>query len=287
MNRADFGQGVQFETRGIGSGYTGTGTSGTSGTSGALSTPSSSLGQGYGSGSGYDMDFDGGATSQGQKILTNVGVVLVILIVIFSTWFVFFRKKYTLMNFLMLPFTKIIEFIQGIWATLTGEPISPGPTLPDLDDLALPPLHPFEAGGGLDISEGGKVVIPEGVHSTQTEVTKHVITDCPPCNNECNCPQQKECDHRPYELEIKYLKDMVRFVGSVAMRESAINSQFRELHPGFTVNSPRVRQLTHEYNYIKNQLRKNKNQWQYFKNYFSKLSGIPSTTTAVHHELML
>lgn len=94
-------------------------------------------------------------------------------------------------------------------------------------------------------------------------------------------------NEKAMECEIRYLKNMVRFVGAMAMRENAINAQYRELYPGFSVMSPHVQRLSHEYNFLKNQLREDDNQWTYFKNYFTKLSGIPSASSAVHYDLML
>lgn len=123
--------------------------------------------------------------------------------------------------------------------------------------------------------------------TTHTEIIKHEITDCPACTNECNCPTCEETDIRPYELEIKYLKNMVKLTGSIARRENAINSQYRELYPGFSIVTPHVRKITHEYNFIKDEMRKDAQQWQYFKNYFSRISGIPSSSQPVHYDLVL
>ncbi len=251
---------------------------------GSLTTPFSAITSGRG-GSGYDYDDLLGAGESKSGILrpmTVLIVIIAILVIILISWFVFFRKKYTILEFIMLPFKWIINFASKLIGRLFGfsdgdigiDVGIPPITIPGVKE---PPLPGSGAGGASEII----------IQQPNVEVTKHVITDCPPCNCDCNCPKCEECDHRPYELEIKYLKDMVRFLGSIGMRENAINAQFRELHPGFTVNSPHVRQLSVEYNYIKNQIRKDKNKWQYFKNYFSKLSGIPSTSTAIHHDLLL
>ncbi len=131
--------------------------------------------------------------------------------------------------------------------------------------------------------------LPQLRPSLNTVVTKHEIADCPPCNVDVKCPP---CDNGsgqigPLELEINYLKDMVKFTGSIAKRENAINAQYKELYPGFDVLSPHVRKLSHEYNYIKEEIRKDKDKWQYFKNYFTKLSNIPSTASAVHYDVLL
>lgn len=140
----------------------------------------------------------------------------------------------------------------------------------------------------IDVAEDIKIKLPlPAIPTTHTEIIKHEITDCPPCNNECNCPTCEETDIRPYELEIKYLKNMVKMTGSIARRENAINSQYRELYPGFSVMSPHVRKISHEYNFIKTETRKDPEQWQYFKNYFSRISGIPSSSQAVNYDLVL
>jgi hypothetical protein len=113
------------------------------------------------------------------------------------------------------------------------------------------------------------------IHSTETTVIKHELAECPPCDVKCPDPP-KMPDTRPLEMEIDYLKNMVRFIGSIAQRENAVNAQYRELYPGFSVMSPAVRRLSHEYNFLKRQLREDEGQWTYFQNYFTKLSGIPS-----------
>lgn len=123
--------------------------------------------------------------------------------------------------------------------------------------------------------------------TTHTEIIKHEITECPPCTNECVCPTCEETDIRPYETEISYLKNMIKMTGSIARRENAINSQYRELYPGFSVMSPHVRKITHEYDFIKNEIRKDPDQWQYFKNYFSRISGIPSSSQSINYDLVL
>jgi len=131
--------------------------------------------------------------------------------------------------------------------------------------------------------------IPPSKPALNTVVTKHEITDCPPCNVDVQCPPCNDGSGQiePLELEIKYLKDMVKFTGAIAKRENAINAQYKELYPGFNVLSPHVRKLSHEYNYIKEEIRKDKDKWQYFKNYFTKLSNIPSTASAVHYDVLL
>lgn len=164
-----------------------------------------------------------------------------------------------IINILLWPFKFILQVL-GIWTVEVAEIIDE-----DIDfKLPIPPIP-----------------------TTHTEVIKHEVSECPPCTNECVCPTCEETDVRPYELEIKYLKNMVKMTGSVARRENAINSQYRELYPGFSVMSPHVRKISHEYNFIKNELRKDPEQWQYFKNYFSRISGIPSSSQSVHYDLVL
>lgn len=177
--------------------------------------------------------------------------------------------------------------IWGIWYNPKG--ISFGEFIilfmKSIIDLILWPIK-FLFGIGeivtdIDVSE--TPIIP----TTHTEIIKHEITDCPPCTNECVCPTCKETDTRPYELEIKYLKNMVKLVGSIARRENAINTYYKDIYPDFSINSPHVKKLTHEYNFIKDEISKNTDQWQYFKNYFSRISGIPSTSQAIHYDLII
>ena len=184
-----------------------------------------------------------------------VGIVVIIIIILIVLMIIFrnnsFIKK--LIELILLPF-KLILKIFGI-----GSSSKP----------SLPPLSVGSSGS-----------------STTTEIIKHEIGTCPPCNVECPQPP-KPTDTKPLELEIKYLKDMIKFTGSMAKRENAINAQYRELYPGFSVMSPDVRRLSYEYSFLKNQLREDENEWTYFKNYFTKLSGIPSSSSAVHYDLML
>lgn len=205
-----------------------------------------------------------------MKILGWIAVIIVaLLLVSFLMWGIFFRKKYTLLElfrklleFALLPFKLILKLFGIGKNTTTPSPSSPEPTpAPTIPEPSVPVVQ-------------------------HTEVIKHEIETCPPCNVECPpAPAAKDC--KPLEMEIGYLKNMVKFVGSMAMRENAINAQYRELYPGFSVMSPQVRKLSYEYNFLKNQLREDENQWTYFKNYFTKLSGIPSTSSAVHYDLTL
>lgn len=123
------------------------------------------------------------------------------------------------------------------------------------------------------------------INSTETTIIKHELAECPPCN--VNCAEPPVCDNRPSELEIRYLKNMLKFVGAISRRENAINAQYRELYPGFSVMSPDVQRLSTEYNFLKNQIREDENEWTYFKNYFTKLTNIPSNSNTVHYDLMM
>ena len=206
-----------------------------------------------------------------MKFLATLGILLVAFVVVVAIiWAIFFRKKFTLLKLFMqilglvlLPFKLILKLF-GLGGTAeTGISI-------DVPSLPSDPLT-FD--------------LPS-IQSTQTEVVRHEIQECPPCNVKCpDAPAAQDC--RALEMEITYLKDMVKFVGSMAKRENAINAQYRELYPGFSVMSPHVRKLSHEHNFLKNQLREDESQWTYFKNYFTKLSGIPSTASAVHYDLMV
>lgn len=202
-----------------------------------------------------------------MKFLAGLAVLLIAFIVVMGlVWVIFFRRKFTLwellkkvLNLALLPFRLILK----LFGLGKGEEEPAAPT-----------------------SEPTVVHDMPSIQSTHTEVVRHEIQECPPCNVTCPEPPAGQ-DCSPLELEIRYLKNMVRFVGSMAKRENAINAQYRELYPGFSVMSPHVRKLSTEYNFLKNQIREDENQWTYFKNYFTKLSGIPSTSSAVHYDLML
>lgn len=182
-----------------------------------------------------------------------VGVVLVVVVVV--VWLIFFRGKMNLgdmvkklIDVLLTPF-KLILRIFGIGVGAKTPPIAAPP-------METPP--------------------------PTIDIVKHEIGTCPPCDVKCpDVPPAADC--KPLELEVKYLKDMIRFVGSMAKRENAINAQYRELYPGFSVMTPEVRKMSYEYNFLKNQIRDDDSEWTYFKNYFTKLSGIPSASSAVHY----
>lgn len=205
-------------------------------------------------------------------------LIVVVLVLGFIAWIVWYRDtdislgEYYADTFgwitgiLLWPF----KFLLGLFGFIGEEASAITPL--DLDDIKLPIPLPSLA-----------------KPSVSTKIVRHDVSECPPCEVDVKCPPCDDGSGRiePLELEIKYLKDMVKFSGSIAKRENAINAQYRELYPGFNVLSPHVRKLSHEYNYIKNEIRKDKDEWQYFKNYFSKLTNIPSTTSAVHYDVLL
>jgi len=205
--------------------------------------------------------------------LAGLAIFLIAIVVIYAiVWFLFFRKDFTLwelfkkiVSLALTPFRLILKlFGLGGGETPAAAPApAPGPAPSEPQQYQMP-----------------------SIQSTQTEIVRHEIQQCPPCN--VTCPEALPAqDCKPLELEIHYLKNMVRFVGAMAKRENAINAQYRELYPGFSVMSPHVRRLSNEYNFLKNQIREDESEWTYFKNYFTKLSGIPSTSSAVHYDLML
>ena len=188
-----------------------------------------------------------------KPIVGGVVALVAIFVLFIIAWAIFFRKKYGLLELLLLPF-KLLLRVFGLGAELPKPAIS-------LPQVIPPP-------------------------SQVVDVIKHEIGTCPPCDVKCpDIPKAEDC--KPLELEIGYLKKMVKFIGSMAKRENAINAQYREIYPGFSVMSPAVRRLSYEYNYMKNEIRDDENEWTYFKNYFTKLSGIPSTSSAVHYDLTM
>jgi hypothetical protein len=173
-------------------------------------------------------------------------------------WMLFFQDKMSLLDLIMkivdialLPFKLFIRLFIGDTPKKT-------PTPP-----AAPPAGP-----------------------PPSTVITHQIAECPPCNVKCPDPII-DTSKKPIELEVNYLKDMLRFVGTICRRENAINAQYQELYPGFSVMSPHVQRISAEYNFLKNQMREDENKYTYFKNYFTKLTGIPSTSSAVHYDLIM
>lgn len=191
-----------------------------------------------------------------RPVAVVIAIIVALLLIGFMVWLLFYRKTITfgelitkIINWLLTPFRLLLKvFGYGGKTSAPVTPITPG--LPDVD------------------------------------IIKHELGTCPPCELKCPDPLP-QVDCKPLELEISYLKKMVKFTGAMAKRENAINAQYKELYPGFSVMSPQVRKLSYEYNYLKNQLREDDNEWTYFKNYFTKLSGIPSTSSAIHYDLMM
>jgi hypothetical protein len=157
-------------------------------------------------------------------------------------------------------------------------------------DVVLLPLKLFLrlfTGGGKDLTVTTPTIpLEPQPTTTHTTITKNEVSQCPPC--EVKCPDVPvDNKSSALETEIRYLKNMLKFTGAIAKRENAINAQYREINPGFSVMCPAVQRLSTEYNFLKNQIREDDAEYSYFKNYFSKLTGIPSTSTAVHYDLIM
>lgn len=156
-------------------------------------------------------------------------------------------------------------------------------------DIVLLPLKLFLrlfTGGAASGTTPTPVPFEPQPATTHTTITKNEVSQCPPC--EVKCPDvPTDNKSGALELEIRYLKNMLKFTGAIAKRENAINAQYREINPGFSVMCPAVQRLSTEYNFLKNQIREDDAEYGYFKNYFSKLTGIPSTSTAVHYDLIM
>lgn len=222
--------------------------------------------QNFGDMSGFEDD----KRSKALRVAFWIFIILIIFFFITTMiWFFWYRSEnISYGHFLSNMLSKILSI--ALWPikflfSLLGLTSNDETIVPGLPQLKLP--------------EPSKAVT----------ITKHEIGTCPPCEVDVQCPpcNDHSADIKPLELEIKYLKDMVKFVGSIAKRENSINAQYRELYPGISVLSPHVRKLSHEYNYIKDEIRKDKDEWQYFKNYFTKLTNIPSTTGAIQYDVEL
>ncbi len=215
------------------------------------------------------------------KVLIGVAIALAIIMLV---WVLFYRPygigiwdfvlllMTTVVNLILWPIKFVLQLLGIMGSSSNDTSSSTGPTGPALDNPlnALAPLITAPMGG-----------------MQNTTVVKHEIGECPPCNCSCDCPTCTETDVKPFQLEIKYLEDMVKMLGAIARRENAINAQYRELYPGFSIQSPHVQKITHEYNYLKNEIKQDEDEWGYFKNYFSRLSGIPSTSQSVHYDLVI
>ena len=106
--------------------------------------------------------------------------------------------------------------------------------------------------------------------------------NCPECKCDCKCPK---CDIdgydtekiKPYTDEIRYLKHMVALLGKISLRENAVNSLYQEMYDPSEGITPDVTKLGNEYDFIKEQIRQDPREWDYFKQYFSQLSSVPSS----------
>jgi hypothetical protein len=186
-------------------------------------------------------------------------------------------------KFIGIGVAAIIALVVVVWAIFFRKIMGLGELFKKIFEIVLIPFKLILQIFGVGVkSPAAAAAAPP----PQIDIVQHQIGTCPPCDVKCpEIPKAQDC--KPLELEISYLKKMVKFIGTMAKRENAINSQYREIYPGFSVMSPAVRRLSYEYNYMKNQIRDDENEWTYFKNYFTKLSGIPSTSSAVHYDLTM
>ena len=106
---------------------------------------------------------------------------------------------------------------------------------------------------------------------------------CPQCPD-CKCPDCPKCDCGAIDMELEsakskvsYLKWMVRFLGSLVRRENAVNRALMEQCPGLYGVVPFVQQVDSEVNFVKNHVKKDRGAWEYFQQYFTRYSGIPSS----------
>lgn len=106
---------------------------------------------------------------------------------------------------------------------------------------------------------------------------------CPQCPD-CKCPDCPKCDCGMLDTEftaakgeISYLKWMVRFLGALVRRENAINRALMEQCPGLYGVVPFVQQVDSEVDFVKNHVKKDRGAWEYFQQYFTRYSGIPSS----------
>ena len=71
---------------------------------------------------------------------------------------------------------------------------------------------------------------------------------------------------------------MVRYLGAITRRENAINRAVMAECPGVYGMVPFVQAVDAEFEFLKRHVRKDHQTWKYFQNYFTKLTGIPSTS---------
>ena len=107
---------------------------------------------------------------------------------------------------------------------------------------------------------------------------------CPPCPD-CKCPDCPACNCpvndqklKSATEEITYLKWMVKFLGSIARRENAINRAIMKECPTTFSMVPMIQSSDQEYRFIKKDIGKDHDMLNYFNGNFTKLSGIPSTS---------
>ena len=107
---------------------------------------------------------------------------------------------------------------------------------------------------------------------------------CPPCPD-CKCPDCPACNCpvndqklKSSTEEITYLKWMVKFLGSIARRENAINRVIMKECPTTFSMVPMIQSSDQEFRLIKKDIGKDHDMLNYFNGNFTKLSGIPSTS---------
>jgi hypothetical protein len=111
--------------------------------------------------------------------------------------------------------------------------------------------------------------------------SQSILPECPDCNcpecPDCNCPVNDQ-KLKSAAAEIGYLKMMVKFLGSISRRENAINrAVMRECPTTFSM-VPMIQSADQEFQYIKNDIGLDYSMLGYFKEHFTRLSGIPSTS---------
>lgn len=134
--------------------------------------------------------------------------------------------------------------------------------------------------GSTSSSDGGAQVIIREVSKPCPNPPACTCPECPDCKcpecPECNCPVTDN-QLRAAEAESKYLKWMVRFLGSIARRENAINRVMAKECPGVFAMVPTVQEVDQETQFIQKHIRKDDDMYRYFQTNFSKYSGIPAT----------
>lgn len=123
---------------------------------------------------------------------------------------------------------------------------------------------------------------PQYVSSGNME--KITVPPCPPCPD-CKCPDCPACNCPVNDQKLKsateelnYLKWMVKFLGSIARRENAINRAIMKECPTTFSMIPMIQSTDQEFRFIKKDIGKDQDMLNYFNANFTKLSGIPSTS---------